>query len=293
MAIDAKGVLVGTPDQKTTGSIMSAPVGTPLPEDIDDDLDAAFIAGDSGYVSSDGLTLTPDISTSDINDWSGALVRRVLETWNNTIAWTYIQTTLAELRNAFGANNVEVTAEADATHGQRVKVSIGSTLPERRSWIFRMKDGAARVMIVVPDAQVTSMDDISFTTTDPISWPITLSCYPDASGNAVYILIDDGRTIAVPGAKPVQSVDLTPETASVTVDGTVDLTVAVTPADATDAAFTAASSDTSKATVAVNGTKVTVTGKAATDAGKPVTITVTTEDGGKTATSQVTVNPKA
>lgn len=197
MAVDASKVIVGTPDQKTTGAIMSAPLGTPLPSNIADELDTKFTTGDSGYVSSDGLTLTPDISTSDINDWSGALVRRVLESFAGSLAWKYIQTSEAELKNAFGSAAVTVTAAANDQHGTQIKVSIRAQLPERKSWIFAMKDGDARIMIVAPDAQVTSMDDIAFTATDPISWPITLSCYPDADGNSLYLLLDDGRKVAV------------------------------------------------------------------------------------------------
>lgn len=187
--VNAQHVLVGTPDQLATGAILSAVLGTPLPATIDDELNTAF--GDSGYVSSDGLALTPDISTSDINDWSGALVRRVLETFNGTIGWSYIETDERSLKNAFGDENVTVTP-ATAAHGTQIKVAVGGRLPKRKSWVFRMKDGDARIEILAPDAQVTSLDEIDFTATDPVSWPITLSCYPDAAGNCLYIMTDDG-----------------------------------------------------------------------------------------------------
>ncbi|KAA8820271.1 hypothetical protein CSQ85_00190 [Bifidobacterium rousetti] len=295
MAVNAKKVLVGTPDQKVTGAIMSAPIGTPLPQTIDDELDEAFTNGDSGYVSSDGLTLTPDVSTNDINEWGGALVRRVLETFSGSLSWTYIETGIAELRNAFGDNNVEVTAEANDQHGTQVRVGIGAELPARKSWLFRMKDGDARVMIVVPDAQPTSFDDITFNATDPIPWPINLATYPDANGKSIYILLDDGQKIGVaPVKKPVTGVDLTPETATVTEGEDVDLTVAFTPDDATDQTYTVASSDDETATAQIKvGSPLTVVVHGVKENADPVTVTVTTNDGAKTASAQVTVAPKA
>ena len=284
MATDAHKVLVGSPDQKVTGAILSAPTGTPLPENIDSELDDVFTKNDSGYVSSDGLTLTPDISTNDINDWSGALVRRVLESFNGTVSWTYIQTGVNELRNAFGDNNVEVTAEANTEHGTQIKVSIGAQLPERKSWIFKMKDGDARVMIVVPDANVTSMDDISFVGTDPVSWPITISCYPDSEGNFVYILLDDGEVVKV-DAVHVTGVTVD-STATVNVNATKRLTASVQPENATDKTLVWKSSNTGVATVDSDGTVHGV--KVGT-----ANISVVTKDGSYAAVCAVTVAASA
>lgn len=281
MAVDAKKVLVGTPDQKVTGAIMSAPIGTPLPQTIDDELDEAFTNGDSGYVSSDGLTLTPDVSTNDINEWGGALVRRVLETFSGSLSWTYIETGVAELRNAFGDNNVEVTAEANDQHGTQIRVGIGAELPRRKSWLFRMKDGDARVMIVVPDAQPTSFDDITFTSTDPVPWPITLSTYPDAQGKCIYILLDDGQKIGVAEVHPT-GVALDTATLNLAVNGTRKLVATVAPDTATNKDVTWASDAEDIATVDQTGL---VTAK---KAGK-ANVTVTTVDGAKTATCAVTV----
>lgn len=277
--VDPDRVLVGTPDQsKTTGAIMSAPVGTPLPTNIGDEIDPAFQG--SGYVSSDGLTLTPDISTSDINDWSGNLVRRVLESFAGTIAWSYIQTGIPELQAAFGADNVTSTP-ADTSHGERIRVSVGARLPEHKAWIFKMKDEDRAMMVVAPDAQVTSMDDITFTATDPISWPITLSCYPDDDGNVMYLLFDDGKVQAVP-AKAVESIAMNPTTLSVQETKTGKLAVNFTPSDATDRTVTWATDNDQTATVDQSGT---VTGVKAGHCH----VTATSEDGNKVAICDVTV----
>ena len=84
------------------------------------------------------------------------------------------------------------------------------------------------------------------------------------------------------GDIPVTGVSVTPTAGSVTVGQTLTLTASVAPADATNKAVTWSSSSDSIATVSDEGV---VTGVAEGDA----TITVTTEDGGFTATCNVTV----
>ena len=199
MAVNTKQVYIGTPDQLTTGAVLHAPVGTKMPalEDIEPSavtLDEAF--ADAGYVSSDGVTLTPDMSTSDINDWSGALIRRVLESFNGEVSFTMIQSDAETFKMALGSEHVTSSA-ATADHGNQVMAKFGAHLPDPESWVFKMKDGAARILIALPNAQVTGMDEVSFNATDPIGWALTLSCYPDSTGTSIYILTDDGQVATV------------------------------------------------------------------------------------------------
>lgn len=195
MPVNTKQVYVGTPDQLTTGAVLHAPVGTELPTLTDltpSDVTINEAFKDGGYVSSDGVTLTPDMSTSDINDWSGALIRRVLEAFNGEISFTMIQSDAETFKMALGEEYVESQA-ADSTHGNQVMAKFGAHLPDPEAWVFKMKDGAARILICLPNAQVTTMDEVTFNSTDPIGWAMTLSCYPDSTGTSIYILTDDGQ----------------------------------------------------------------------------------------------------
>lgn len=193
MALDATNVLVGTADQTTTGAILSAPLGTTLPTSATDTIATAFT--DSGYVSEDGLTLSPEISTTDINEWNGALVRRLKESFNGTLSWAHLETNEQSLKNTFGDASVTVT-EATQTHGRQLAVAISGELPAAKAWIFKLKDGAHRMLIVVPNGQVTTIEDVDFTASDAIMWGVQLACYPDASGNSLYIYTDDGQVTA-------------------------------------------------------------------------------------------------
>lgn len=193
---DAKKVFMGLPDQLTTGAILDAPLGTKVPANMKevDALDEAFKS--SGYVTSDGLKLATDKSTNNLTDWSGATVRKVLESFDGTISWAEMEMTYESMCHAFGAENVTKTP-ASVEAGEQLVVSIGADLPKPRAWVFKMKDGDARLVIVVPNGQVTEMDEITFNASDPVALPITLSCYPDGKGKSIYIFTDDGQKVGV------------------------------------------------------------------------------------------------
>ena len=187
-------VRVGAPDQKTTGAIKHAPIGTTLPSlssitKAAVTLDPAFVGNE--YVSEDGLTLAPSMSTTEIKDWSGATVRKVLESFDGTLSWTMISTNEGALGVAFGADHV-TTSAASATHGKQAMVELGAFLPEAQSWVFLMKDGDARIVVLVPNGQVTEVGEVTFAANAAIGWQVTLSTYPDESGNCIYIMTDDG-----------------------------------------------------------------------------------------------------
>lgn len=93
---------------------------------------------------------------------------------------------------------------------------------------------------------------------------------------------DDDKT---DGSVSVSAVAVSPATATIKVGESTTLSATITPADATDKTITWSTSDETVATVDAG----TVTGVAEGSA----TITATTKDGGKTATSTVTVSQDA
>ena len=187
-----KDVRVGMPDQKTTGAILSAPIGTELPDLPDMELDEAFTGNE--YVSEDGLTLSPSMSTNKIKDWSGATVRELLNSFDGTMTWTLISTNPGQMKTTFGDKFVTEGA-ATATHGKQMKVALGAHLPDPKSFVFLMKDGDAKMIIVVPYGQITGVGDIVFKSGEVLGWPVTLSTSPDENGHNIYILTDDGQVL--------------------------------------------------------------------------------------------------
>ena len=189
MSVDSTKVLTGAPDQLTTGPILSAPVGSTLPTAALDPIDPAF--EDSGYISDEGMNLTPERSTESIRDWSGAKIREILTEFAASLAWTHLETNEASLKNYFGDDNVTVTA-ATLTTGTQIAAALRDVELPRKAWVFKIKDGDNKVLIVVPDGQITETGEVSFTRAGAIMWPCTLTTFPDATGTHVYVYTDDG-----------------------------------------------------------------------------------------------------
>ena len=193
MAIDAKKVLVGAPDQSsTTGAVQYAALGTTLPTDAR----AAWSAGTNcGYVSEDGVTVSPSFNTVDIKDWSKSTVRTLLDEFTGEVTFSFIQTDYESLCAIFGSDHVTKT-NATSSAGTKITVKMGAHLCPAMAYVFNMKDNDARVRICLPNAQAVLNGDLTFVAGDAIKWPVKLSTGADANGESIIILTDDGVTTA-------------------------------------------------------------------------------------------------
>ena len=193
-------VFVGTLEQSTTvGAVLMAPVGTTLP-DVDDmtpasvTIDAAFKG--LGYLVEDGFDLGFDMSTETIKEHNLGVVRVVVSEANHSLTITCIQTNETVLGAAIGTEHV-TTAAADTTHGKRFKAVFGAYLPDPQSWVIKLKDGNKRMLVVVPQGQVSEVGTVTVAATGAIGWQLTISCLQDATlGGDMYILHDDGTVTA-------------------------------------------------------------------------------------------------
>lgn len=189
MPVNAKNVFVGVPDQLTTGPILTGPETDTIPATIDDIVFTGL--DESGYVSEEGVNLTPEDSTESIKDWSGTEIRRILTEFTGTISWTHLELNADSARNYFGDDQVTETA-ATALHGTQLRASLGKNVLPTKAWYFKVKDGDKRAVILVPHGQISERGEIPLNATGPITLPVTLASYPDANGQNIYIYTDDG-----------------------------------------------------------------------------------------------------
>jgi hypothetical protein len=188
MPVALKSIFAGGPDQLVTGAINSAVTGTALPTDEAAALNAAF--KDSGYISDAGLKIGSNQNSTEINDWSGNVVRTIMAGYGNQLSWEHLEWNEQSLKNFLGDANVT----AVTTVGTPTKITAkfnGDEMPVKE-WVFNIKDGVRKIRVVVPNGQVAERGEISFLKTDAIKLPITLKTFPDASGNHVYIYSNDG-----------------------------------------------------------------------------------------------------
>lgn len=189
MATNASNVFVGLPDQLTTGAILSGAAVIAPPETIDDFTFTGLT--DSGYVSEDGVTITPDDSTESIKDWSGAEIRRILTEFTGEVAWTHLELSQGALENYFGADFVNVTP-ATTTKGTQMRGSLGKNVQPTKAWYFKVKDGDRRLMVYIPRGQIVGRGEITLVANDAVKLPVTLATYPDSQGQNIYVYTDDG-----------------------------------------------------------------------------------------------------
>lgn len=190
MAVNSQNVFIGTPDQSTTGAILSGTVATAAAALTIDDVDLSSLT-DSGYVSEEGVTITPEDTTESIRDWSGAEIRRILTEFTGTLSWTHLELSAGAARNYFGEANVQVTP-ATGSKGTLMRASLGKNELETKRWVFKIKDGNRRILVVIPRGQVVSRGEIPLTATGAVTLPVELGTSPDAAGQNIYIYTDDG-----------------------------------------------------------------------------------------------------
>lgn len=191
MASDVKNVYAAEP--LASGSVLVAPLGTPLPTSAADAPDADFV--DLGYVGEDGFTETMERTTDEKKAFGGDTVKVLQTEYNHSFQFVLLESLNADvLKAVYGASNVTVTP-ADATHGARVSITKNAKKLPHMSWIIDTTDSELGALYrnVIPDGQITEVSDVTIVHSDTISYEITVKCFKDASGNYVYTYTDDGQ----------------------------------------------------------------------------------------------------
>lgn len=198
MGINPNAVFVASADQSaTTGALRRGNVITAanIPADITAAMTAISAFTSSGYVTEDGATLTTDKSVNELKEWNKNTVRRMLDSFSGEISITLLQLDEEGAKQAFGASNV-TTVAANSSHGTQLHIAIGADLEQPQAWALCMKDGNKRMLVLVPNGQVTSGVEVTLNEGDAIKLPITISANDDGSGKSIHIYTDDGVTSA-------------------------------------------------------------------------------------------------
>lgn len=188
MANSAANVVSGRP--LATGGILIAPVGSTVPTTVSTAPDAAFVG--AGYIGEDGVTEGGERSTEKIKAWGGDTVKVVQTEHSLTYSFSFIETLNADVLKAiYGDANVTTTA-ATVSSGTIHKVLVtGESLPHK-SYVFEIKDGDARIRIVVPDGQITEVGEITYSDSEVIAYEVTVECFADSNGVKATKYLDNG-----------------------------------------------------------------------------------------------------
>lgn len=175
---NASNVSAGKPNRN--GAIFRAPLGTTPPTDAVTTLGADFKP--MGYVSSDGLTNSNKISSSEIKAWGGDTVMVSQTDKTDTFSFTLLETLKKDVISAlFGSSNVT----GDLATGMTVKVN--SDAQEEAVWVVNLiLNGDTAKRIVIPCGIISDIADIVYKDDSAIGYGLTISCLPDSSGNTHY-----------------------------------------------------------------------------------------------------------
>ena len=162
------------------GAVYVAPIGTTLPTNAKSALDAAFKG--LGFCGEDGLTNSNSPSNTDIKAWGGKKVLGVQEEKPDTFSLKLLEVLNVDvLKAVYGDDNVTGTLATGIT------VTANADDVEEKVWVIDMvmrNDALKR--IVVPSGKPTEIGDIVYTDSDAVGYEVTISAYPDTSGNTHY-----------------------------------------------------------------------------------------------------------
>jgi hypothetical protein len=194
-AINSGQTIAASP--RITGSVMYAPVGTPLPTTSFAAVNAGFT--DLGFIDETGLKQKESRTNTDVFGWGGGLIGTVQEKYVRDLNFKLYQLLNPNvLATAFGHNNITVSGPT-SMNGTEIAVAMNPQLLDTLSWVF---DGSyftaagyqALVRIVVPVARVVSIGDVDITSKTFTSIDCSMKAFADTNGNYSYGYFNDGIT---------------------------------------------------------------------------------------------------
>jgi hypothetical protein len=142
---------------------------------------AAFL--DAGWCTQDGLTLSSDESSTNIQAFGTfAPVRTIVTESTQTFGVTFLESNPVTLavyhRKALGSLVPSATGGIDFATGAAESV--------RYSAVFDLVDGVNHLRAYCPTVEVTDREDLAITAGEAVTYGVTLTAFPDAGGNSIY-----------------------------------------------------------------------------------------------------------
>lgn len=165
---------------RIAGSVFRAATTATKPTDATSSLGAAFTA--LGYVSEDGVTNGNNPETEQVKAWGGDVVLNTLTGKEDTFKFKLLEALNVDVLSAvYGSSNVSGTLATGIT------VKAKSDDLEESMYVIDMilKNNVLK-RIVIPNATISEVSEISYKDADAVGYEITIMATPDASGYTHY-----------------------------------------------------------------------------------------------------------
>ena len=106
----------------------------------------------------------------------GVQVINEISSYAETYQFIMIETRVESLKARYGSDNVTATGDGDAN-----TLTVLHTMPDGEScvWVFEILMTGNRVKrIIIPDATISEVGDITYSSTDVIGYDVTYSANP-------------------------------------------------------------------------------------------------------------------
>lgn len=134
-----------------------------------------------GYISEDGITESITRESDDIKAFGGDVVLSSQTEFSNTFQLTLIEVLNVDvLKEVFGASSVT------GTLANGITVNVNSAELTERAWVFDLIVRGAVERLVIPNGKITEVGETTYSDSDVIGYDITITAYPDVSGNTQY-----------------------------------------------------------------------------------------------------------
>jgi len=163
-----------------TGDVFLAPVGTPLPANASDSLDADFEA--PGYLAEDGVSFSIGGEVTDFNVWQSLQpARREKTSQDITFGFSMVQWNEISIPLAFGGGDVTSLGGDEYAYAFP---AADATLDER-ALVLDVIDGDNKHRFVFQRGNITEPVEVTFTRGSLASLPVTYSVLaPEGGGSS-------------------------------------------------------------------------------------------------------------
>ena len=178
MANTKNNVTTGKP--KTAGAVYRAAAGTSVPTDATTSLAEAFKC--MGYISEDGFRNGTSFDTEVIRDWGGEAVYEEEGNFEDTFKLKFIEALNVDVLKA-----VHNSANVSGALATGIAVSVNGAEHESAAWVIDMiMRGGVLKRICIPDAKITSVEEVVYKKNEPVGYDVTLKAFTDSAGKYHY-----------------------------------------------------------------------------------------------------------